>query len=153
MAKKYDHLFNLNPENANKIFSAEYNEDSSLPNVSRSLVLMNSDAYDQSKIFMTMAMITPSSEKTFWVPEHRHEHDEILTFVGTNPDNLWDLGAELFLEIEGEEYLINSSGSVYLPAGLDHCPLGWNYIERPFMFSVLYLNGTYITDEHNRERD
>jgi len=153
MARKYEHLFNLDPANANPLFSAENKEDSSLPNISQSLALMNSDVYDQSKIFLTAVLISPSSEKTFWVPDHRHQRDEIISFVGTDPENPKDLGAELFMTIEDEEYTITTSGSVYIPAGLDHCPLGWNWIERPFMFSILYLNGSYDTDEHDRHRE
>lgn len=151
-ATKYGHLFVTDPRDASADFADENNEDTSLPNVDPGYALMGSKEFAGSKIFVTNAFIRESSERTLWVPTHRHEFDEIICWKGTDPDNPKDLGAELFMTIEGEEHIVNTTGSVYIPAGTDHCPLGWNWVRRPFMFSIIFLNGTYQTDEHARAR-
>ncbi len=150
---KYGHLFVTNARSADSDFAGENGEDTKLPNVGVGLAMMDEKAYPESKIFTTSAIITESDERTLWVPEHKHEYDEIITWRGLDPENPNDLGAELFMTIDGEEHIVNTSGSVYVPAGTDHCPLGWNYVKRPFVFSIIFLHGGYETDEHTRARD
>lgn len=148
---KYGHLFVSDPRSADQDFAGENQEDTGLPNVGEGLALMGTKEYADSKVFVTTAFIRESNEKTFWVPEHRHEYDEIICWKGTDPDNPKDLGAELFMTIDGEEHIVNTTGSVYVPAGTDHCPLGWNYVNRPFIFNIIFLHGNYETDEHERK--
>lgn len=149
---KYGHLFVTDPRDASADFADENNEDTSLPNIGPGLALMGTKEFPGSKAFVTTAFIRPSSERMLWVPVHQHDYDEIICWKGLDPDNPKDLGAELFMTIDGEEHIVNTTGSVYIPAGVDHCPLGWNYVERTFMFNVILLNGVYQTDEHTRER-
>lgn len=149
---KYGHLFVTDPRNADEDYADANGEDTSLPNVGMGLALMDQRAFPGSKIFTTSAFITESSDKTFWVPAHKHDFDEILLWRGLDPENPKDLGAELFMTIEGEEHIVTTTGGVYIPAGTDHCPLGWNWIKRPFNFQVIFLEGQYQTDEHERKR-
>lgn len=149
---KYGHLFVTDPRDASSDFADENNENTSLPNVGPGLALMGQKEYADSKVFVTSAFIRESSERTEWVPVHQHDYDEIICWKGLDPDNPKDLGAELFMTIDGEEHIITTTGSVYIPAGVDHCPLGWNWVKRPFMFNVILLNPTYQTDEHTRQR-
>lgn len=147
---KYGHLFVSNPRNCDSDFADNNGENTQLPNVGAGLSLMDAQQVPGSKIFTTTAFITESEERTTWVPPHSHHHDEILLWRGTDPKNPTDLGGELFMTIEGEEHLVTTTGGVYLPAGSTHCPLGWNWVRRPFIFSIIFLNGSYETDEHER---
>ena len=38
---------------------------------------------------------------------------------------------------------ITTSGSIFIPAGVKHCPLGINRVWRPFTFHALSLASTY----------
>ncbi len=68
---------------------------------------------------------------------HFHPHDEILGFIGTNPDDPGDLGAESELWIDDEKYIITKSYLAYLPKGLVHCPLRMRNVKRPvFHFDI-----------------
>ncbi len=44
---------------------------------------------------------------------------------------------EIYLDIKGERHIITTSGTVYIPAGTKHCPLGFNRVDRPFRFLAI----------------
>ncbi|WP_186306908.1 hypothetical protein [Mesorhizobium amorphae] len=96
-----------------------------------------------AKIHMTHIWITPFNRHLHWVSEHVHDYDEVLIWTGNDPENPQDLGAELYIDIEGERRIINKSGSIYIPAGVRHCPLGFHYVNRPFLFHALSLDPEY----------
>jgi hypothetical protein len=79
-------------------------------------------------------------------PSHVHDFDEILGFVGNDPDNPADLGAEVELWLEDEKYLLTKSCLVFAPAGLRHCPLRVVRVDRPFLFLAFSLTGRYVKD-------
>jgi hypothetical protein len=86
-----------------------------------------------------------------WVPvghnpgvyeAHKHPHDEVIGFIGTNPDDPSDLGAVAELWIEDEQYFINKSFMAYFPKGLVHCPLYVPDVKRPiFHFDIQLATG------------
>lgn len=94
-------------------------------------------------IHMTHIWLTEIDRPFHWVAEHVHDYDEILIWTGGDPHNPRDLGAELYIEIEGERRTTRTSGSIYIPAGVRHCPLGFNRIWRPFKFSAMSLAPEY----------
>lgn len=110
-------------------------------NLSRPWALMRADDVPEAKAYITMSWVHPTDEETFWVQEHEHDYDELLVFTGSNREDLRDLGAEVYMEIEGERHIITTSGSVYIPAGTKHCPLGFNRVDRPFRFLAIALSG------------
>lgn len=118
------------------------------PNAGPPLGLMRTNEVPESKIHLSHTWIHEVGEPHQWVSEHEHDYDEILIFTGTDPDYPEDLGAEVYLDLGGERYIINTSGAVYVPAGVRHCPLGWNWVKRPFNFSALSLSPTYGSDEN-----
>jgi hypothetical protein len=68
---------------------------------------------------------------------HTHDYDEILGFFGSDTENMGDLGGEAVLWLGDEEHKINKSCLVFIPKGLQHCPLYFPRIDKPiFHFSV-----------------
>jgi hypothetical protein len=67
---------------------------------------------------------------------HSHDFHELLCFIGGNPENINDLGAEISICLgdELEEYIITSATVVSIPPGLKHCPLVVKKITKPFVF-------------------
>ena len=69
---------------------------------------------------------------------HKHDNDEILGFYGSDPDDQYNLFGEVEMFIEGESHIITKSSLIFLPAGIEHCPLYINKVERPiFHFSIV----------------
>ena len=83
-----------------------------------------------------------------WVPvgpnpgvyeAHVHPHDEIIGFIGTNPDDPSDLGATAELWIGDEQYFIDKSFMAFFPKGLVHCPLYVPNVTRPILHFDIQL--------------
>ena len=70
--------------------------------------------------------------------EHAHDSDELIGFFSSDPENPYDLGAELEVTINGEKHLINKSSLIFVPANMPHMPLRILKVDRPiFHFSVV----------------
>ncbi|GII64710.1 hypothetical protein Skr01_47950 [Sphaerisporangium krabiense] len=117
-------------------------------NIGEALALVRSQDVPESQIHMTYCWIKECSEPVHWVNEHVHDYDEVLIWTGNNPDDPHDLGAEIYFDIEGHRHVVTQSGSVYIPAGTRHCPLGFNRVDRPFRFSALSLAPTYANRDY-----
>jgi hypothetical protein len=76
---------------------------------------------------------------------HSHEFHELLCFIGGNPENINDLGAEISLCMgeELEEHIITTATVVSIPPGLKHCPLKVTKVTRPFVFLEVSTTKTY----------
>ena len=64
-------------------------------------------------------------------PEHCHDHDEIVGFVGSNTDDLSDLGGEIDFVVDGEKMTITKTCFIHVPAGVKHGGLCFRKIDRP----------------------
>ena len=77
----------------------------------------------------------------FITEPHKHDYEEIFLFLGTNPKNTADLGAEVeFWLGEGSErdkVIITTSSSIYVPPGVAHFPQIWRNVVRPVMTIVV----------------
>ena len=72
---------------------------------------------------------------------HAHPGDEIFLFIGTDPQNPYELGGEVeFWLGEGEEaekFTITRTTVVYVPAYVMHCPHWFPKVDRPFVVVVI----------------
>jgi hypothetical protein len=80
---------------------------------------------------------------------HQHNCAEILYFIGGNPMNFKDFGAEVELVMgegpEAETYTITTTTWVYVPKNLPHCPLNFKRVDRPIMFGHIMFTPTYAS--------
>jgi hypothetical protein len=76
---------------------------------------------------------------------HSHDFHELLCFIGGNPENIDDLGAEVHICLgdELEEHVITSATVVSIPPGMKHCPLKVTKITRPFIFLEISTTKDY----------
>ena len=75
---------------------------------------------------------------------HAHPMPEILFFVGTDTNNLGDLGgeAEICLGKEAERHVITRPTAVVIPDKFPHCPLTITRVDRPFYLMDVRPFGT-----------
>jgi hypothetical protein len=75
---------------------------------------------------------------------HKHDYEEIFCFLGTNPKDTTDLGAEVeFWVGEGkdlEKIKFNTSSSIYIPPNVAHFPQIYRNVKRPVMTVVIMPN-------------
>jgi hypothetical protein len=77
---------------------------------------------------------------------HTHPFEEVITFFGTNFDDPHDLGGEIELWLEDEQFVMDKSFLAYIPAGMRHCPLKIRRIERPMFHFTLGPGQSYQGD-------
>ena len=80
-------------------------------------------------------------------PSHVHDFDEIVGFVGNDPQNPHDLGAEVEFWMEDEEYILDKTCLIWVPKGLRHCPLRVRKLDRPILFLALSMTKKYVKDK------
>lgn len=76
---------------------------------------------------------------------HYHDFDQILCFIGSDPYDMRNFGAEIELSMgeEGEKHIITSPTLVHLPKGLVHCPLEFKRVDKPVFHLELFLGSEY----------
>ena len=81
-------------------------------------------------------------------PPHKHDCDELLFFISTDPENTVDLGGEVEIALgeEWEKHVITTSAIICLPKGVYHCPVYVRKVDRPFYFGHLLLASAYGSD-------
>lgn len=70
---------------------------------------------------------------------HCHDFDQYLVFLSGDPTNMLDLGGEVELTLseDGKHFqthVFTSYTSVYVTAGLYHCPLIFKKVTKPIIF-------------------
>ena len=70
-------------------------------------------------------------------PSHTHDVDEFIYFVGGNPENMFDFGAEIEIILgageDEEKHIVNKACVVYVPAGLPHLPITFKKVDKPIL--------------------
>jgi hypothetical protein len=76
------------------------------------------------------------------VGAHLHAVDEVLVYVGTDPEDIDYFGAEIEIDMgrEHERYVINQPSVVICPAGVAHAPIITRWVDRPFAFFSINLS-------------
>jgi mannose-6-phosphate isomerase-like protein (cupin superfamily) len=78
---------------------------------------------------------------------HTHDFDEVLAFLGTNPDKPYDLGGEIEVWLDDEKHVLTKSCLVFIPKGLRHCPLVFRRVDRPIFHFATGSGGMYTGDK------
>ncbi len=76
---------------------------------------------------------------------HTHNNEEILCFIGGNPLDITDFGAEIEMSMgpEHEKHVITQTACVSIPANLAHCPLNIKKVDKPIVFLEISLTRSY----------
>ena len=88
----------------------------------------------------------PEKDPVF--PEHVHPEDELIGFFGSDPEDPYNLQAEIEVAIDGERRLLTRSTLMFVPGGVSHMPMRILKVDRPvFHFSIVlgaeYNGGAY----------
>jgi hypothetical protein len=103
--------------------------------------------WDGAALNMTIEAIT--SPIALGGHGHTHDYDEVLCFMGSNPLDYHDFGAEAYIILgeEGEKHIINSTSFIYIPKGLMHCPLVFTKVDKPVVFGFIEFSAVYTANK------
>jgi hypothetical protein len=78
---------------------------------------------------------------------HTHPEEEILLYVGLDPDNINYLGAEIenALGENDERHFYNVPFVTICPKGFPHLPSITRWVDKPYSFSVVCLSGSHAS--------
>lgn len=77
------------------------------------------------------------------VEAHTHDFDEVIGFFGSNPEDIYDLCGEIEIWLDDEKHVLSNSCLIFVPAGLQHCPLKINRVDRPIFHFTAGTRGVY----------
>ena len=105
-----------------------------LPQISVPVAYLDNDMINGSFYAECMWYHTASDVQ---VGPHTHDFDEILAFMGSDPNDYHDLCGEIELWLDDEKHILTESCRVFIPKGLSHCPMILRRIDKPvFHFSI-----------------
>lgn len=81
-------------------------------------------------------LMKPFSRNGFF----KHESDELLMFVGSDPDDPENLNAEIELWIENDKITLTTTSFVFIPAGAAHGRVTVKNIKKPVFHFTCHLN-------------
>jgi hypothetical protein len=85
---------------------------------------------------------TKSDEGT--VKPHQHEFDEAIAYIGTDPNDPYNLNGEIEIWIDGKENIIDRSFIAFVPAGIEHGPLTIRRIDKPIFHFTAGMEKKYL---------
>jgi hypothetical protein len=71
---------------------------------------------------------------------HKHDFDQVIFFMGGDPNNVVDFDAEVDFSLGDISYTITYPACVYIPKGLMHGPLDIKRVTKPLMFVDITLS-------------
>jgi hypothetical protein len=78
---------------------------------------------------------------------HIHDHDEVVYFIGSDPKNIGELGAEVNFKIgpkgQEENHIFSEPTAVVIPKGVWHCPMETLKFSKPFLCMAVSLTTKY----------
>jgi hypothetical protein len=91
-----------------------------------------------------------SSQSGIWrrgVGAHVHPTDEVLVYLGIDPNDMDYLGAEIEIDLgqEHERHVIDQPTVVICPAGTPHMPQITRWVDKPFAFFAINLSAGHET--------
>jgi len=138
---KYDHLF-----------CTRLKERSMAPEVMASPVIGFDGASDIPGSGMNLGFALYLKPIKLELQSHHHDVDEYLIFLGAQLPDLtanFDAEIEIFLGDEYERHVITKPTVLYIPRGVQHCPMDIKRVGKPMLFTPIhmapYFNAVYQT--------
>ncbi|MGD9143040.1 MAG: hypothetical protein PVG61_04255 [Dehalococcoidia bacterium] len=70
---------------------------------------------------------------------HKHDFDQILFFMGGDPNNALEFDAEYEIRLGDDTHTLDYPACIRIPRGLMHCPLNIKTVNKPFVFIDITL--------------
>ena len=120
---KYDHLISFvpRPERPGEVVNRD---------IMRKIAWTEDSFMPGAPYFEIMWFVGPREPRP---PSHTHTFDEIVGFIGGDPEDPEDLGGTVKFKIGDEWYTFTKSVLIYVPAGIVHSPIVIEEVRRPLI--------------------
>jgi hypothetical protein len=71
------------------------------------------------------------NDPTHTIGEHVHDYDEVIAWVGTDPNDRYNLNGEVEIWVDGKQNFMDKSFLCFVPAGTKHGPINIRKITKP----------------------
>jgi len=82
--------------------------------------------------------------KSRTIGAHTHDYDEAIAWVGSDPNDRYNLNGIVELWIDGKQNILNKSFIAFIPAGVEHGPINIRKITRPMFHFTAGMGKKYI---------
>ena len=107
-----------------------------------SLTVMSNELVPGCNVDVMINWISKIPEMKLDKPlSHKHNYDEIIINIGTNPTDPEDLGGEVVGFLGTEKHTLNKTSAVFVPRNVEHGVVAFNRFERPYLQMALKLSG------------
>ncbi|HSW58227.1 MAG TPA: hypothetical protein VLH15_07485 [Dehalococcoidales bacterium] len=106
---------------------------------SETLVFLSRQQVPEANYYLALNWIRGMPANRGSVPEHVHDHDEIMLFWGSDPEHPQTLGGEIEYSLAGQKILFNTTTGIFIPGGVPHGPAKWMKYFRPHVQMLLKL--------------
>ncbi len=118
-------------------------------NEARRVLSLDSDVV-KGAFYMETAWFLPGdwpdktgSLKSRTIGAHTHDYDEAIAWVGSDPDDRYNLNGEIELWIDGKQSILDKSFIAFVPAGVEHGPINIRKITKPMFHFTAGMGRKY----------
>ncbi len=118
-------------------------------NEARRLLSLDSDVL-KGAFYMETAWFLPGdwpkktgSLKSRTIGAHKHDFDETIAWVGTDPKDPYNLNGEIEIWIDGKQNFMDKSFIAFVPAGIEHGPINIRKITKPMFHFTAGMGKKY----------
>lgn len=109
-----------------------------------SLTYMSNDLVPDCNIYLEYIWIWAMPEPDTAEMSHSRNHERIVLYIGSDPENPADLGAEIEAYLGGEKLATDATSAVFIPKNVDYGPVRWTAFRRPHMqMTIVPGTGNY----------
>jgi hypothetical protein len=104
------------------------------------MTYLSSTQIPEANYFIELSWIHDIPQPDLPMGEKILDHDQILLFIGSNPDMPQELGATIEFFLGGQPIVFNTTTSVFIPKNTSFGPLTWREFLRPHMELSIILD-------------
>jgi hypothetical protein len=113
-------------------------------NTSPAWLLLERSRVPECNYNIIFSWTTRIPDNSFLTPLHVHPYDEVIVFLGGDCHDPENLFSEIEFNLGGQKLDINSTGAVFIPAGVPHGQSGWHKLTKPHARIILGIgSGSY----------
>lgn len=95
------------------------------------MTFLSSQQIPEANFHIEMAWVYAIPEPNPCLPPQVLDHDQLVLFIGMDPETPQGLGATVEFYLGGQSIVLNATSSVFIPKGTPYGPVSWKEVRRP----------------------